>query len=158
MSLDLVIRLVADGLVAVIVAAGAFAYFVYVKRDRWQAYLRAFMAGLSALTAAKLLSLLYQTAERPFVTLGVAPKAAYLDNPGFPSDHALFVMVIALVIGFATKNWRFALILIILGVAVGVGRVVALVHTPADVIGGFAAALLGVTPWYMARPGLRRIK
>lgn len=156
--MDTLIRVAADGLVVVIAAAGAGAYFSYVKEDRWQAYVRAFMAGLSALTVAKILSLFYQTAERPFVSLGLAPKAAYLDNPGFPSDHALFVLVIALVIGFATRNWKVAGVLIILSVLVGIGRVAALVHTPVDVVGGYLAAIIGVVPWYWRRPSNRHVK
>ena len=148
---DALIRFIADGLVILIVLAGATAYLAGVRADWWRRSVRAFMAGLSALVAAKLLSLLYVTAERPFVTLGLQPKAAYLDNPGFPSDHALFVGVISLIVWYATGNRKLGLLLIVLSLVVGAGRVLALVHTPADVLGGFAAALIGVAPWYIGR-------
>lgn len=147
--LDVLIRIIADGLVVLIVLAGAFAFLFTVNKDVWQQYIRAIMAGLSAFTIAKLMSLMYQEAERPFVTMGVDAKAAFLDNPGFPSDHALFVATITLVIAFTLKNRKLTIVLAVLSVLVGVGRVLALVHTPADVVGGFVAALLGVAPWYV---------
>lgn len=152
---DYLIRIVADGLVVLIVAMGACAYLIRIRNDRWQRYARAFMAGLSALVAAKIFSLFYETAERPFVTLGVSPKAAFLDNPGFPSDHALFVATITLIVAFAVRNRRLTAALVILSLLVGVGRVIALVHTPADVIGGFVAALVGVLPWYVRFSGAK---
>lgn len=146
--MDLLIRIIADGLVVLIVFLGGITFLFSVKGDYYQSYIRALMAGLSAFTFAKIMSLFYQTLERPFVTLGVEPKAAYLDNPGFPSDHALFVMTIALIILAVTKYRYIAIILIILAVMVGIGRVIALVHTPQDVLGGFMAAILGVGLWY----------
>lgn len=148
---DVLIRVIADGLVFLIVVMGAWGFLAAVRTDRWQRYTRAFMAGLSALVVAKLFSLVHQDAERPFVTMGVDAKAAFLDNPGFPSDHALFVSVITLVIALSTANRRLAWTLAVLSLAVGVGRVVALVHTPADVIGGLVAACIGVMPWYITR-------
>lgn len=146
--MDLLIRIVADGLVVMVVFLGGITFLYSVKGDYYQSYARALMAGLSAYTFAKIMSLFYQTLERPFVTLGVEPKAAYLDNPGFPSDHALFVMTIALIVLGVTKYRKIAILLIILALMVGIGRVAALVHTPQDVIGGFVAATLGVSLWY----------
>lgn len=149
--MDWLIRLIADGLVFIILMAAAATYLVEVRRNIYQQYARSFMAGLTALTVAKLMSLFYETAERPFVTLGVAPKAAFLDNPGFPSDHALFVMTLTLIVCFATGRKKVAIILLVLSLLVGLGRVVALVHTPQDVIGGYAAAVIGVGLWYFGR-------
>lgn len=149
--IDVLIRLIADGLVILIAVMGAAAFILRVRADAYQRYLVGFMAGLSALVTAKIFSLFYQAAERPFVTLGVSPKAAYLDNPGFPSDHALFVAVITLVVALTIRNRRLAIMLTVLSLAVGAGRVLALVHSPLDVIGGFAAAVLGVAPWYLTK-------
>lgn len=148
--MDAAIRIIADGLVFVIVVIGAITFITGVKSDRYQRYARALMAGLTALAAGKLLSLLYDSGTRPYVELGVEPKAAYLDNPGFPSDHALFVSTITLVVWAATHRTKTSLVLAGLSLLVCVGRVVALVHSPIDVIGGIAAALIGVGVWYGA--------
>lgn len=146
--MDTLIRIVADGLVIAVVLIGGLVFYLSVKEDKYQRYARAFMAGLTALAAGKIMSLLYQSGTRPFIEMGVEPKAAYLDNPGFPSDHALFVFTITLIIFAATKNKKAAAILLLLSLLISIGRVIALVHSPADVLGGALAALLGVGLWY----------
>ena len=144
---DITIRIMADGLVVPIVLIAAWAMLFKVpKKARFERIARGTIAGLVALFFAKCISLLYQDGERPFALLGVQPKAAYLNNPGFPSDHVLFVFTITLVVWVSTKNKKLGLTLLILSTLVAVGRVVALVHTPMDVFGGLlcacAAALL----------------
>jgi undecaprenyl-diphosphatase len=100
---------------------------------------------------AKLLGALYQpSSERPFEILGVAPAASYLNNPGFPSDHALFTWFLTLAVWFETKRKDLTLILVILTISVCVGRVLALVHTPLDVLGGLVVACIGAL-WYLQR-------
>lgn len=146
--MDLLIRVIADGLVFLIVLMGAITFILYVRDNAYQRYARAFMAGLSAYVVAKIFSLFYQTLERPFVSLGVEPRASFLDNPGFPSDHALFVMTVTLIVWTVTRRSDVSIVLLILTLLVGVGRVIALVHTPQDIIGGYVAALIGVGLWY----------
>jgi len=146
------IQLIADGLIIPIVVAGAIALILWTPRPKIEAYKYAVLAGLTSLLVAKLLSILYQpAAERPFELLGEKAKALYLDNPGFPSDHALFVTVIVLAVFALTDRKKLSLVLAIAALAVCIGRVVALVHTPLDVIGGIAAGLIGGL-WYLARP------
>jgi membrane-associated phospholipid phosphatase len=106
------------------------------------------MAGLTSLLVGKVMSLLYQPAiARPFLELGVQPGAAYINNPGFPSDHALLATVAAVAVIFLTRNRKLAGVLISLVVLMCIGRVLALVHTPLDVVGGVIAGLAGI-PWY----------
>lgn len=110
------------------------------------------MAGLTAFLIAKLLGTLYQPAiERPFEALGVEAGASYLNNPGFPSDHALFVMAITLAVWFETRMKKTTIVLLALTLVVCVGRVLALVHTPLDVIGGILVAMTGMV-WYLNVP------
>lgn len=145
---DFVVRLIADWLVAAVVIAGvAGMLFGVPSKVRYQAYARGFIAGLTALLLAKVASLLYQ-GERPFVELGVPAKAAYLDNPGFPSDHVLFVFTITCVVWASTKNKTLGLWLLGMSILVGIGRMVALVHTPLDVAGGVACAGVAAILWY----------
>lgn len=139
---DLLIKIIADYIVIAVVALGAWAMLLRVSRQfRYEAIARGVICGLSALLAAKIASLFYQ-GVRPFMASGSAPKAAYLNNPGFPSDHVLFVCVIALVAWASTKDKKLGIALGLLCALVALGRVAALVHTPADVAGGAACALL----------------
>jgi undecaprenyl-diphosphatase len=104
--------------------------------------------GLVALWIAKIMSLFYQEGERPFMILGVTPKAAFLNNPGFPSDHVLFVFSITFVVWATTKNKPWSLTLLIMSMLVAAGRILALVHTPIDVAGGIIAALIAASAVY----------
>lgn len=147
------IQLIADGAVLPVVLIGTYALVFKIPNNRkYEAYCRVLMAGLTAFLVAKLLATLYQPAGmRPFELMGVAPGAAYLNNPGFPSDHALFVTSIAIAVWFETRQKTLSLILAGLVVLVGIGRVLALVHTPFDVFGGILVALIGAT-WYLTAP------
>lgn len=151
--MQVLIEFIADGLVLPVILIGVYALIAKVPaKGRYAAYCRILMAGLTAFLVAKLLATLYQpTGERPFQILGVQPGAAYLDNPGFPSDHALFVTAIALAVWFETKSRVLTSILAVLVVLVCVGRVLALVHTPLDVIGGIIVACIGAA-WYLNVP------
>lgn len=146
-------RLIADGaIVPIILIASFLLLFKVPKGHRYEAYCRILMAGLTAYLLAKLVASIYQPSlERPFEILGVQAGALFLNNPGFPSDHTLFAAALTLAVWFETKFKRTALVLAGLTVLVCVGRVVALVHTPMDVIFGVIFALLG-SFWYFLRP------
>lgn len=151
--MDTFIRIIADGLVPVVALIGAFAllFLLPSKTNRWQAYARIIMAGITALLAAKIVATFYQPdAARPFVVMGVQAKAAYLDNAGFPSDHVLFTMAIALAVLAETGRKKLSLVLFFLVALIALGRVLALVHTPLDVLGGAAFALFGAL-WYFTK-------
>ena len=107
------------------------------------------MAGLTSYLVAKIMSIVYQPSSmRPFELMNVNPGASYMDNPGFPSDHSLFVWALVFAVIYAVRNKILSLSLIILAFLVCVGRVMALVHTPLDVIGGIVAAMIGAM-WYI---------
>lgn len=147
------IRFIADGTVILAILVGVYALVYKIPNNRkYEAYCRILMAGLTAYLFAKFMATLYQpTGERPFEILGVAPGAAYLNNPGFPSDHALFVTSILLAVWFETKDKLLSGTLLIITILVSIGRVAALVHTPIDVLGGILAALVG-SIWYLTAP------
>jgi membrane-associated phospholipid phosphatase len=146
---DFLIRILADGLLLPIVILGAFALLRYVPHHKKQrSYARVVMAGLTALLFAKLVGSFWQPdAARPFVEMGVQAKASYLDNAGFPSDHTLFSFAIAYAVWFETRKKTIAVTLFALAFLVGMGRILALVHTPLDVAGGIVFATLGAL-WY----------
>lgn len=150
MTQDLLIKIFADYAVMPVVLLGAYALLFKVKKgQRFQAYCRVLMAGLTAYFLAKMIGQIYQPLDvRPFEQLGLEAGASFLDNPGFPSDHILFVSAIICAVWFETKQKVITLILIMLSIAIGVGRVIALVHTPVDVVGGTLIAVLG-SLWYI---------
>lgn len=157
---DVIIRFIADGLVFVVVIIAAFSLLFFIpNKDKLGAYSRILLAGLTAYLLAKLVGAVYQPADlRPFELMGIEPGASYLDNPGFPSDHMLFVTAIVCAVWFETRKKKLSIVLGIMAVLVGLGRVLALVHTPLDVIGGVVIALVGAL-WYSNQPkrGQRRI-
>lgn len=151
MTLEAIIRIIADGAVIPVVLIGTYMLvFKVPKGKRFEAYCRVLMAGLTAYLIAKLVGSVYQPSiERPFELLGVEAGASFLDNPGFPSDHALFVAAITLAVWFETRKKIVSLLLAGLVIVVCVGRVLALVHTPLDVIFGVIIAVMGAV-WYIS--------
>ena len=143
------IKIIADWLLMPLILVALYELFFKVdSRRRYRVYTRVLMAGLTSYISAKILGLLYQPEQlRPFETLGVNPGAAYLNNPGFPSDHALFTMFLALAVWYGTRNRRLGITLVVLAAVISVGRVAALVHTPLDVAGGVIIACVG-SLWY----------
>ena len=142
--MDKLIPFLADGLVFIIVAISSFFLIVKVPNNRkYLTYGRILVAGLTSYLIAKIMSIVYQPSSmRPFELMNVNPGASYMDNPGFPSDHSLFVWAIVFAVIYAVRNKILSLSLIILAFLVCVGRVMALVHTPLDVIGGIVAAMI----------------
>ncbi len=145
-----IIRLIADGTLIPIVIIGVYTLvFKVSQKGRYAAYCRILLAGLTAYLVAKYMATLYQpVGERPFELLNVAPGAAYLNNPGFPSDHALFAASILFAVWFETRSKLWTSVLVVLVALVCAGRVLALVHTPLDILGGLIAAAVGAV-WYL---------
>lgn len=149
--MNAIITFLADGLMLPIILIAGYALLFKIPRGhRFQAYARILVAGLTAYLVAKLLATIYPVSERPFELLGQAAGASYLNNPGFPSDHALFATFLLLAVWFETKQKILSLILFVLVVAVCAGRVFALVHTPLDVMGGVVVAGFGAL-WYLQK-------
>ena len=150
--MELLIRLTADGMLLLIllVAGTAGLYYVVLKSKQMKLYAPyAIMAGLTSLLVAKFVSILYQpSAARPYIEQGVQAGAAYIDNPGFPSDHALLATVIVIMLFALTPYKKLAMVLGIFVLLMSAGRVLALVHTPLDIFGGIAAAFVGAV-WYL---------
>ena len=150
--MNFIIKIVADGSLVVISVCGLVALLKGIPaKKRFAQYPYAVMAGLTALFIGKLFSLLYQPAvARPFLEMGASPGALYINNPGFPSDHTLLAGVIVFAVYALTPYKKLSYSLGVLAVVMAVARVLALVHTPLDVVGGFVAAAIGAL-WYFAR-------
>ena len=147
--MELMIKILADGLMLPIAAIAAYALIFKVKnKQRYDIYTHIAMAGLTSYLLAKLVGAIWQPSERrPFEELGIEAGASYLNNPGFPSDHALFAGFLAFAVWYATKNKWLGLVMIVLALLTGVGRIMAHVHSPLDVVGGLVFAAIGAA-WY----------
>ena len=156
---DLLLKLVADGLIIVIAVVAAGTLLLKTpKARRYDIYTRVFMAGVTSYILAKFIGAVWQPEQlRPFEKLGLDPGAAYLNNPGFPSDHALLAFFLVFAVWYATRNRTITTTLAVLAILMCVGRVVAMVHTPLDIAGSLAIAGLA-TVWYGVVPksGLRK--
>lgn len=105
--------------------------------------LTALIALPLAFVLGEIAGLLFQN-PRPFVELGVSPLVPHEANNGFPSTHALIAMTVA----FTTflHDRKIGLVLLSIALLVGIGRILALVHSPLDVAGSalIAASVAGV--------------
>lgn len=146
--MDTALRLVADGTLILIVVVSAPIILLWLRKGTWTKLPILIMVGLTSLLVGKVMSLLYQPAfARPFLELGTQPGAAYIDNPGFPSDHALLATVAVIAVYVATRNKPLLVMLAAIVIVMGVGRILALVHTPLDVAAGIIAGISG-SIWY----------
>jgi membrane-associated phospholipid phosphatase len=147
---DIIIRVAADGAMVPIVLIGAYALvFKIPKGQRFKAYKEIVFVGLFTYLLAKLIGAVFPVETiRPFEVAGKAAGASFLNKPCFPSDHTLFATTLAAAVWFETKQKALTWIIAGLIIVVAVGRVLALVHTPADVIGGVVIALIG-SIWYL---------
>jgi len=112
---------------------------------RYEVYVRVFMAGITSYALAKYIAAIWQPegTGRPFERLGVEAGASFLQNSGFPSDHALFAAFLTFAVWYVTKSGKLTLAMAALTALIGIGRVLALVHTPLDITGGIVIAALG---------------
>lgn len=147
---EIAIRIAADGAMLPIVLIGGYALvFKIPKERRFKAYKEIVFTGLFTYMLAKLIGSFFQPETiRPFEAAGLSAGASFLNNPGFPSDHTLFATAIAAAVWFETKEKVLTWILAGLIVVVGIGRILALVHTPLDVTGGIVIGLIG-SIWYL---------
>lgn len=147
--MHLVTKLLADGLMIPIIIIAAYALIWKVPHQlRYDRYTRILMSGITSYLLAKFAGALWQPEKlRPFEQLGVSAGASYLNNPGFPSDHALFAGFLTLAVWYGTRSRKLTAAMLVLTLAVCAGRVLALVHTPLDVAGGLVVALIGAI-WY----------
>jgi membrane-associated phospholipid phosphatase len=142
-------QILADGLLLPICLLAVYVLVWRVPQvRRYTTYTRVIMAGITSYISAKLIGATWQPeALRPFEQLGVSAGASSLNNPGFPSDHALFATFLTIAVWYITRSINMTATMAALTVLMCVGRVLALVHTPLDVVGGIAIGTVGAV-WY----------
>ncbi len=98
------------------------------------------VAGIIAFILSRIAGKLFYD-PRPFVTEHVKPLIPHAPDNGFPSDHALLTGTLTAITYFFYKkyaNW-----MLILTIIIGVARVLAKVHSPLDIAGGWVFGIIG---------------
>jgi len=128
--------------VYLLIAGIAFCFVVFSDASTRKAVLAiGVLSSVLALIADKVLNQIV-VSPRPFVTENITPLFPHVASNGFPSEHALFAMVIACTIFLYNKKIGAFLFALTLGVSVA--RVLANVHHPIDVLGGVSIGLISV--------------
>ncbi len=138
----------------VIVALAGLAFALANRQDKINLAYLALVALPLAYLIAKLSGLVISS-PRPFLLDHIPPMVPATPDNGFPSDHTLLSMTVALLI-FAV-NRKFGALLIALAAAVGAGRVLAHAHHPIDVIGSTVIALIAVLIAGVVAPRLQAL-
>lgn len=99
------------------------------------------LTALVSVALAKIASMLYDN-PRPFVVEHVQPLVSHGFDNGFPSDHTLLTMTIAVII--FQFNKKLGIFLVVIALIVGTARVFAKVHHPIDIIGSSVVAVLAI--------------
>ena len=150
--MDTVIVFLASKLHVVIVITAFVIFLFSSKHQRIRLAMTIVLAAPLSYVLGKIASTLYVT-ERPFAELEILPLVPHIADNGFPSEHTLYAMVIAMIIFTVHKRWGIALI--VLALMVGIGRVLADVHNPIDIVG---SVLISIGVMYITLRILRYMK
>ena len=117
-------------------AAFAVVPYLWIRRERHD-LARIIVTVVVAFAVSEALKT-FLSVPRPFVYEGfqplidIAPRDFY---GSFPSGHTVFLAALGAAVFFTEKIP--GTLIMLLGVAVGIGRVMAGVHYPLDILGGF---------------------
>ena len=125
----------------VILLAGIFLIFY---RKSWKEFFVVFVSSGLALLIATILKNLIHT-ERPFIALQNVQSLFTENNFAFPSGHTTFFFALAFSLFFRSKKAGYWFMLFAL--LIGLTRIVAGVHFPIDILGGFV--LGAATPFFL---------
>lgn len=112
-----------------------FKVFMEKKRE----ILLVFFSAFSAYIISVILKILFHTL-RPFLALPNVHALFFESGYAFPSGHATFFSALAFSIFFMHKKAGY--IFMFLALLIGLARIIAGVHFPIDILGGFALGAL----------------
>lgn len=115
------------------------------KSKKPQFLVAAILGGIVALILSRIAGKLYFD-PRPFVTQHIKPLIPHPPDNGFPSDHALLTMNLTAITYFYSR--RIFWVMLVLTAIVGAARVLAHVHSPVDIVGGWVLGAAGAAIGY----------
>tara|TARA_B100000508_G_scaffold4874_3_gene3879 strand:+ start:812 stop:1267 length:456 start_codon:yes stop_codon:yes gene_type:complete len=122
--------------VAIVLAA--FAVFIYASRKQKVEFIKVSLITLPlAFIVSRIANFLIEN-PRPFVDGHMIALIEHAPDNGFPSEHTLLAVTVGTIV--YTENRLAGSVLIMLGVLVGTGRVLAGVHHTIDILGSTAIA------------------
>lgn len=157
--MDSVIIFCAKYLFAAVVLITVYVWLRVSGPLKWKMTATVIAAGILAVIASRVAGKLYYD-PRPFVTHNVKPLIPHGPDNGFPSDHALLTMTLTAATYFYSRKWAAAALVV--SAVVGAARILAHVHSPQDILGAWAIAvvaawaahyLTGLAPWFTLRSG-----
>lgn len=111
-------------------------YFLF-KKEKFIVLAMIATVVISTATAAMLKTIIAR--ERPYQTLDVRQLVEEDDNRSFPSNHVQLSFALSAIVFYFRR--KFGLILFLLSLIIGIGRIYVGVHYPSDILGG---AVIGV--------------
>lgn len=149
LNVDNLIIFCAKYLVFLIPLVWLYVFFKIEIKSRRQFILTTLLAVAIAVILSKLAGKFYFH-HRPFVMNNITPLVSHPNNNGFPSDHTLLATTLALVITVYRK--QLGVVALIVAISVGIGRVLADVHWPVDIIGGLMFGVIAAyTGYYIVK-------
>lgn len=120
-------------------------YDIVCRREWRRDIIAGTVGGIATVALTKISGTLYFHA-RPFVTFHVAPLITHVADNAFLSDH---LAACGLAVGFLwTRSRVLAIAALTFALALGAARVLARLHWPVDILGGFAEGLIGSAVGY----------
>lgn len=108
-------------------------------KDKWYEFLSIFLSLTFAWIIPRFLKVLFHM-SRPFLVFPDISPLFLKNTFSFPSEHATFFMALAFSIFFSHKKAGYYFIF--LAFIIGISRIIAGVHFPVDILGGFILGFL----------------
>lgn len=146
--MDILIVFLAKYLIWIVFAVSIIliGYDVF-KTKNWRAFGFIILAALTAVLASQIFHLIPVEVYRPYQLMGTSPLIEPSVDSPFPSDHVTFAFTAAFAVILMTRYRKIGLVVLLAAFGVLAGRLLALVHSPLDVVGGLICAGVG-TIWY----------
>lgn len=148
--MDIIIVFLAKYLIWILFAGALVLIGLEISKTRnWRALGFMILAALTALLISQIFHLIPVEVYRPYQLMGTQPLIEPSVDSPFPSDHVTFAFTAAFAVILMTRYRKIGLVVLLAAIGVLVGRLLALIHSPLDVVGGLICAGLGAVWFYV---------